>query len=106
MISATAIVPTEVLIAQGNNQAARVSTALPTSIVVRVVGINKTPIVAVPVAFQIVAGAGVITPQSALTNAFGEVTAKWTLGASAGVNTLSASVASLTPATVMATATP
>lgn len=66
----------------------------------------NTPIVGVPVAFQITAGAGVITPQSALTNAFGEVSVKWTLGPSAGANTLIASVASLAPATVAATATP
>jgi len=36
--------------------------------------------IGVPVAFQILAGAGVITPQSALTNSFGEVNAKWTMG--------------------------
>jgi len=105
-ISATAIVPTEIIIAQGNNQAARVSTALVTPIVMRVVGINNTPIVGVPVAFQITAGAGVITPQSALTNAFGEVNAKWTLGPTAGANTLAATVANLSPVLVVAMGTP
>jgi adhesin/invasin len=105
-ISATAIVPTELIIAQGNNQSARVSTALTNSIVVRVVGINNTPIVGVPVAFQISAGAGVITPQSALTNAFGEVNVKWTLGPTAGANTLLATVANLAPAVISATGTP
>lgn len=105
-ISATAIVPTDIVIAQGNNQSARVSTALANAIVVRVVGINNTPIVGVPVAFQIMAGAGVITPQSAITNAFGEVNAKWTMGPVAGANTLAATVANLTPATLFATATP
>ena len=105
-ISATAIVPTEIVIAQGNNQSARVSTILPTSIVVRVVGVNNTPIVGVPVAFQVTAGAGVITPQSALTNSFGEVSVKWTLGPTAGINTVTAAVANLSPAPVIATATP
>jgi hypothetical protein len=105
-ISATAIVPKEVVIAQGNNQAARVSTTLPTAIVVRVVGINNTPIVGVPVTFQITAGAGVITPQSALTNAFGEVSVKWTLGPVAGTNTVTATVTNLAPASISATATP
>ena len=105
-ISATAIVPTEIVIAQGNNQSARVSTILPTSVVVRVVGVNNTPIIGVPVAFQVTAGAGVITPQSALTNSFGEVSVKWTLGPTAGVNTVTASVANLSPAAVIATATP
>jgi hypothetical protein len=105
-IVATAIVPGDIVIAQGNNQSARVSTALVTPVVIRVVGINNTPIVGVPVAFQITAGAGVITPQSALTNAFGEVNAKWTLGPTAGVNMLAASVANLSPAIVVATGTP
>ena len=105
-INATGIVPTDIVIAQGNNQSARVSTVLPTSIVVRVVGLNNTPIIGVPVAFQVTAGAGVITPQSALTNSFGEVSVKWTLGPTAGINTLSASVANLAPAAVVASATP
>jgi hypothetical protein len=105
-IAATAIVPSDIIIAQGNNQTARVSTALATGVVIRVVGINNTPIVGVPVAFQITGGAGVITPQSALTNAFGEVNAKWTLGPTAGANTLAASVASLSPAILVATGTP
>jgi hypothetical protein len=105
-IAASAIVPTAVIIAQGNNQSGRVSTALATAIVVRVVGLNNTPIIGVPVAFQITAGAGVITPQSALTNSFGEVNVKWTLGPSAGSNSLTASVASLAPTPVFATATP
>jgi adhesin/invasin len=105
-ISATAIVPTELVIAQGNNQWARVSTALTNAIVVRVVGLNNTPIVGVPVAFQITAGAGVITPQSALTNAFGEVSVKWTLGPASGANTLLATVANLAPAVISATGTP
>ena len=105
-ISATAIVPTEIIVAQGNNQSARVSTALTNALVIRVVGINNTPIVGVPVAFQITAGAGVITPQSSLTNTFGEVNAKWTLGPVAGPNTLFATVANLPPAVISATATP
>src|SRR5690242_6889865 len=43
-ISASAIVPTDIIIAQGNNQSGRVSTTLATAIVVRVVGLNNTPI--------------------------------------------------------------
>jgi hypothetical protein len=105
-ISATAIVPTGIVIAQGANQSAKAATALANAIVVRVVGVNNTPIVGVPVAFQITAGAGVITPQSALTNTFGEVNAKWTLGPVAGVNTVTATVANLPPAPISATGTP
>ena len=105
-IAATAIVPSTIIIAQGNNQSARVSAALVTPVVIRVVGINNTPIIGVPVAFQITAGAGVVTPQSSLTNAFGEVNVKWTLGPAAGANSLAATVANLAPAIVVATGTP
>ena len=72
---------------------------------IRVLGVGNVPIIGVPVAFQITAGAGVITPQSALTNSFGEVNAKWTLGPTAGTNTLVASVASLS-ASLSAVGTP
>lgn len=75
-------------------------------VAVRVVGVNNTPVVGVPVAFQVTAGAGVITPQSALTHSSGEVSVKWTLGPTPGMNTVTASVAKLSPAAVVAIAMP
>jgi len=104
-IDAEALLPALIVVAQGNNQSARVNVQLTNSIVIRVVGDNNTPMVGIQVAFQITRGGGVITPQSAITNNLGEVTAKWTMGAVAGTNTLSVSVGNLPAATVSATAT-
>jgi hypothetical protein len=105
-VTATGILPSDIIIAQGNNQTARISGALANAIVVRVVGFANTPMAGVPVLFQITAGGGVITPQSGLTNGLGEVTARWTLGAQAGSNVLVVSALSLQSAIVTATATP
>jgi adhesin/invasin len=90
-ISAFALVPTDLIIAQGNNQFAKTSAALPNQIVIRVVGENNTPMKGVAVAFQVTIGGGLISPASALTNALGEVQARWTLGPQAGTNTIVAS---------------
>lgn len=105
-VTATAIVPTDLILAQGNNQVARVSSVLPSSIVVRVVGLANTPMSGIPVQFQVTAGGGIISPQSAMTNALGEVTVKWTLGSQPGSNSVVATSLSLSPIVVSATATP
>jgi len=105
-VNATALVPAQVVIAQGNNQSGRVGTALPTQLVVRVLGAGNVPLVGIPVAFQVTAGGGSFTPQTASTNATGEVTVRWTLGTAAGANSATVQVSTLDPVTVSATATP
>lgn len=105
-VAATGIVPSQVVIAQGNNQSARAGTALPTQIVIRVLGAGNVPMVGVPVALQVTAGGGSFTPQTASTNATGEVTVRWTLGTVAGTNTASVQVWTLDPVVLSATGTP
>jgi adhesin/invasin len=105
-IKATALVPVDIVVVQGANQSARVNSPLPYSLVIRVVGAQNVPMVGIPVAFQIAGGGGVITPQSAVTNATGEVTAKWTMGSIAGANTLAVVVGALPATLVAATAMP
>lgn len=105
-VSATALVPTQVVIAQGNNQSARAGTALPTQFVVRVLGAGNVPLVGIPVAFQVTTGGGSFTPQTASTNATGEVTVRWTLGTVAGANSATVQVSTLDPVTLSATGTP
>lgn len=56
--------------------------------------------------FQVVTGGGSISPQTAVTNAFGEVTVKWTLGAVAGPNSATAAASTLAPVQLSATANP
>jgi hypothetical protein len=83
-----------------------VGTALATSIVVRVLGPNNVPMVGVPVAAQVTVGGGSFTPPTALTNATGEVTLRWTIGTTAGANTASIQVWTLDPVSLSATGTP
>ncbi|MBX7117814.1 MAG: hypothetical protein K1X31_02320 [Gemmatimonadaceae bacterium] len=106
IISATGLVPTQVVIVQGNDQSARAGAALSTQIVIRVLGDGNVPMVGVPVAFQVTAGGGSFTPQTALTNTTGEVTVRWTLGAVAGANSAAVQVGTLDPVTLSATGNP
>lgn len=105
-IYATGIVPSDIIVAQGNGQVAKVGASLPTSIVVRIVGSGNTPMAGVTVLFQVVSGGGSMSPQSAVTSSLGEVTAKWTLGNAIGTQTAQISAATLSPATITASATP
>ncbi len=105
-VYAVGIVPSDIIVAQGNNQTAKVGASLPTSIVMRVVGAGNVPMSGVTVLFQVVGGGGSISPQSAVTSTLGEVTVKWTLGLSAGVQTAFVSASTLTPIVLTATATP
>jgi len=105
-VTATGIVPSDIVVAQGSNQSARVGVALLNNVVIRVLGANNTPMDSVNVTFQITSGGGAIAPQSALTNASGEATVKWTMGPIAGANTASVRAATIDPVTINANATP
>ena len=105
-IRATGLLPGDIIIAQGNNQAAKVGLALQNAIVVRVLAAGNIALAGVPVAFQVVAGGGAFSPQSILTNSLGEATVKWTLGLQPGANTAIVTVSTLSPVTLSATATP
>jgi hypothetical protein len=106
VIFATALFPSTIVAAQGNNQTGKVNTALFNTIVIRVTGDNNVPLSGIPVQFQVTGGGGAISPQTALSNAFGEVTAKWTLGSTAGMNSATATASTLNPVQLLATATP
>lgn len=104
-VTATGIVPTELVIAQANNQVAKAGTALPVQIVLRVVGNNNTPIPGVAVALQVTAGGGSLNPASAVTNAAGEITVRWTLGNQPGLQNVQASALNLSPIILSASGT-
>ena len=104
--TASGIPPSDIVIAQGNNQSARVSVALLNSVVVRVIGGTNVPMDSVNVTFQITGGGGAIAPQSIVTNSFGEATVKWTMGPIAGANTALVRAAAIDPVIITATATP
>lgn len=102
-VNAIALLPSDIIIAQGNNQSAKASGPLPNPIVIRIVGPGNVPMKGIAVAFQVVSGGGLISPQSAITNALGEVTTRWTVGAAAGANTLAVSSGSLQAVSMTAT---
>jgi hypothetical protein len=103
-VDAIALLPSDIVVAQGNFQTAKPNAALPNPIVIRIVGPGGVPMKGVPVAFQITSGGGLISPQSGLTNALGEVTSRWTMGAGSGQNTLAVSALALSPVSLTATA--
>ncbi|MBA3917813.1 MAG: hypothetical protein C0516_04405 [Gemmatimonas sp.] len=104
--TATAGAPATVSIASGNNQTATVgqAVALPPSVVVR--DNRGNPVPGVAVTFLIGSGGGAITGASAVTGSNGIATVGgWTLGATAGTQTLIARVTNLPDVTFSATAT-
>jgi hypothetical protein len=106
VIFANALFPAMIVAAQGNNQTGKINTALFNTVVIRVTGDDNVPLSGIPVQFQVTGGGGAISPQTALTNAFGEVTAKWTLGNAVGMNSATATASTLNPVQLLATATP
>jgi hypothetical protein len=92
------------VVAQGANQTAKPAGALANPILIRVLGPNNVPMKGITVAFQVTQGGGLISPASGLTNALGEVQAKWTLGPVAGTNALVVSSGSLQSLTILAVA--
>jgi adhesin/invasin len=89
---------TQIAVDAGNGQSATAGTAVavPPSVIVR--DANNNPVAGVNVTFAVASGGGTVVPTTAvLTNASGiaQVTS-WTLGATAGSNTLSATSAGLT----------
>ena len=89
----------------GDNQAVPTGSAvpIPPSVIVRDANGNAKS--GVSVTFAVTSGGGSITGAAAVTNAAGIATAgSWTLGNSAGVNSLSATVAGLPPVTFNAVA--
>ena len=105
-LQAFGILPSDIIIAQGNSQTAKVAAPVPNVIVVRIVGPGNVPMVGVTVGFVITGGGGAITPQSAITSSLGEATAKWTLGPQPGTNTAFVTASTLSPALLVAIAVP
>jgi hypothetical protein len=94
-----------VQIVSGENQAATAGSALPASLVVRVVDGSGNPVAAATVTWRVVSGGGSVVPASGPTDASGQASAAWTLGSAVGEQTLEASVAGVGTVTFHATAT-
>jgi len=94
-----------IVVLGGNNQQGEPGSQLGQLLRVRVHE-NGLPVVGVEVTWQVIAGGGTIEPLSAVTDAVGDATARYTLGPNVGGNTIRASAAGATGvATFTATAT-
>jgi hypothetical protein len=95
-----------IALSAGDNQAAMGGTPVPTAPVVLVRDGGGTPLAGMTVNFTVTAGGGTVGNATAVTNASGIASAgSWTLGATAGPNTLRATVTGLTAAPVSFRAT-
>ncbi len=97
--------PRTIGVAGGNGQQATVGTAVTTAPTFVVKDKSGSVVSGVSVTFAVTAGGGSLGAAVATTDANGHASpGSWTLGTAAGVNSIAASAASLTPATVTATA--
>ena len=102
--TATAGAPSGVSIVSGDDQIGPVSTELPSPLVVQVRDGAGNPVASVAVSWVIGSGGGSVTPTST-TDAAGQASAAWTLGATPGANTVSAVVSGIGVVEFSATAT-
>ncbi len=98
--------PGNLAIVSGNNILGIAGTVLPQPQVVRVTGSDGLGIAGATVTFAVTAGGGTLSSTTALTDTGGRASVTWTMGPTAGTNTMTASVAGLTPVTFTATAQP
>ena len=98
--------PTTLAIAAGDAQIAVAGSVVPTPPAVKVTDAFGNAVEGFAITFAIASGGGTVTGAAATTNASGVATVgSWTLGTTAGPNTLTASGAGLTPASVTFSAT-
>ena len=97
--------PTAVAVATGNTQTGPAGSPLAQPVTFRVTAADNQADVGVPVSFAIASGGGSLGASTGTTDANGLVAVTWTLGATAGPQSMTATVAGLTPATATATAT-
>jgi hypothetical protein len=102
----TAGTATQLAINAGNSQSALIGTAVTTPPSVIVKDANNNPVSGVSVTFAVASGGGSVSGGSATTGTNGIASAGgWTLGTTAGTNTLTVTSGSLTPVTFTATGT-
>ncbi len=107
--SATATVgaPSTLVIVAGNAQTAPAGSAVPIAPRVQLTDAIGNPVVGAAVTFAVTAGGGSVTGASTSTDAAGFAqVGSWTLGTTAGVNTLQVATAGVAPVNIVATGTP
>ncbi len=97
------VTPGSITITAGNNQTGVVGAPLATSLSVLVRDTKGRLIRGQRVEWDVAAGAGSVSPGTALTDASGTATTTWTLGTTAGVGRVTAQVTGVNPAAFAAT---
>ena len=97
--------PTAIAVTAGNNQGGTAGSVLPQPVTFRVTAADAQGDAYVPVTFAIATGAGSLGAATGTTDANGNVSVTWTLGATVGGQSVTGTVAGLAPATASATAT-
>src|SRR5512133_1194131 len=87
----------------GNNQSATVGTPLPAPLQVKVADEDGQPFPGATVTWSVTAGGGNVQLSSSTTQADGTSSVRWTLGTQAGLNSVTAAVAGVSPAAFSAT---
>jgi hypothetical protein len=102
----TAAAASAIAVNAGNNQSAIVGTAIVTRPAVKVTDANGNGVPGVSVTFAVASGGGSISGATQTTNASGVATVgSWTVGATSGANTLTATATGLTGSPLAFTAT-
>jgi len=94
--TANAATAANIAVLSGNGQSGQVATALGNAIIVRVADQFNNPVAGTTVTFAVTGGGGSVNPTSAASNATGLSQTTWTLGQTAGAQTMTASVTGLT----------
>jgi len=97
--------PSVLALVSGGGQTANVSTTLPLPIVFQVRDALGNAIAGVTVSVAVTAGGGSVSTANGATDASGQRSVTWTLGASGGTQTITASASGLSSVAVNATAT-
>ncbi len=84
-------------VASGDQQTAPAGDALTTPLSVRVLDVNGMPVGGAVVRWTVTAGGGAVSSDSTMTDSEGLASTTWTLGESAGTQTVEASVAGADP---------
>ncbi len=101
--NATSAPPTKLTSAGGDGQSGVVGTQLPLDLSVGVADAVRNPKQGVLVTFAVTAGGGTLSATSAISDAAGIASVRWTLGSIAGTQAAVALVSGLTPVTFTAT---
>jgi hypothetical protein len=94
-LNATAGTASSISIVSGDGQTGAAGAPLAAALVVKVVDGSGNPVIAATVSWAVTAGGGSPNPASSTTDLNGQAATIWTLGATPGPNTLTASAAGL-----------